>query len=122
MREALPPETLVSIESIRTSMPRAEVPEELIARMEALRKEVSAYGASISRRALDDAWRYCSTMMSLLGKAADIDALFDRVVAQRILPATLAAAPIQAVKRLREITRELPLCSAWLEQPLPVNL
>ena len=122
VRSALPPESLVSIEGIRASMPRAEVPAALIARMGDLRKALADCGAQVSRRALDDAWRYCSTMLALLGRTADADALFDRAVAQRLLPATLAAAPIEAVMRFRELAEGLPLCRAWLSQPLPFSL
>ena len=122
VRSALPPETPVSIEGIRASMPRAEVPAALVAHMNDLRKAMADCGAQISRRALDDTWRYCSTMLALLGRDADADALFDRAVAQRLLPATLAAAPIEAVIRFRELTEGMPICHTWLSQPLPFNL
>ncbi|MGX8705949.1 MAG: hypothetical protein ACSW8J_05175, partial [bacterium] len=122
VRNVLPPVALASIEDIRASMPRAEVPEAIVARMDALRKALADCGANVSRRALDDAWRYCSTMLALMGQAADANALFDRAVAQRILPATLAAAPIEAVLKLRELTSDMPICREWLKQPLPINI
>ena len=119
---ALPPESLISIEAIRRSLPRAEVPAALVARMDALRGTLADCGAELSRRALDDAWRYCSSMLALLDGQADPDRLFDRVVAQRLLPATLASAPIAAVMRLRDAVADLPLSAALLRQPLPVEL
>ena len=121
-RKALPHEALASIEEARASLPQAEVPAALVERMDALRKCMSECGAAISRRALDDTWRYCSAMLALLGAEADPEALFDRAVAQRILPATLAAAPIEAVLKLREFAADMPVCRDLLAQPLPVNI
>ena len=90
--------------------------------MDALRGTLADCGAELSRRALDDAWRYCSSMLALLDGQADPDRLFDRVVAQRLLPATLASAPIAAVMRLRDAVADLPLSAALLRQPLPVEM
>ncbi|MBR1560830.1 MAG: hypothetical protein IJ646_11380, partial [Clostridia bacterium] len=64
----------------------------------------------------------CSTMLALLGRNADADGLFDRAVAQRVLPATLAAAPIDAAVRLKDRVRDMPLCRALLEKQSPVSL
>ena len=115
-------EPLASIEDIRASLPRTEVPTALVERMNALRRDMADCGAMISRRALNDAWRYCSVMLALMGQDAIPDSIFDRAVAQRILPALLAAAPIEAVMKLRELTLDMPVCQLFFKQPLPVSI
>lgn len=121
-RNPLPPEMPIAIESVRASLPCAEVPEALVKRMDALRLDMAACGAEISRRALDDAWRYCAAMLAVMGGDANPDAIFDRAVAQRILPATLASAPASALPRLRKLANDMPACAALLKCPLPVDI
>ena len=74
------------------------------------------------RRALDDTWRYCSAMLSILGDDADPDVVFDRAVAQRIMPGLLASASIEAVMDFRRAVEKLPLCRNLLRQPLPISI
>jgi len=76
----------------------------------------------ISRRALNDAWRYCSSMLAILGNTADADAIFDLAVAQRVMPGLLASAPIEAVMDLRRTAEKLPACRSLLRQPLPIRI
>ena len=119
VRKPLPVFAPASIQSLQASLPRMELPTALVARMQALRDALSKCGASVSRRALDDAWRYCGAMIALLGDEADADHIFDLAVAQRILPGLLASAPLEAVLAFRREAEKLPLCKALLKQPLP---
>ena len=121
-RQSLPALGMVSIEAIRASLPQADVPSALVQRMEVLRKAMARRRVHISRRALNDAWRYCSVMLALLGKDADADAIFDLAVAQRVMPGLLAAAPIEAVMDFRRALDKLPVCRGLLRQPLPIRI
>jgi len=115
-------EAPVSIAGLLEALPCAALPEAMEKRMEALRRDLAAAGATLSRRALNDAWRYASAMLAALGESADPDALLDLAVAQRLLPGLLASAPIGALTRLRPLLKGLPACTALLDQPLPVAL
>ena len=120
---ALGDEAPASLAALRDALPQAEVPQRIIDRMEALRGVLAKLGAPVSRRALDDCWRYCAAMGALMEGTEDIgDRAFDCAVAQRILPAVIAAAPPQALAALADLTRELPRCAALLRQPLPISI
>ncbi len=121
-RRTLPSESLVNIEAIRASLPQADMPAALVERMDALRKGMGECDATLSRRALDDAWRYCAAMLALMGEDVDAETIFDRAIAQRILPVALASAPIEAVLKLRELVADMPICRDLLTQPLPINI
>ena len=90
--------------------------------MESLRRALKDCGAVISRRALDESWRYCAAMLALMGEDVDAETIFDRAIAQRILPVALASAPIEAVLKLRELVADMPICRDLLTQPLPINI
>ncbi|MBR0368417.1 MAG: hypothetical protein IJH86_08535 [Clostridia bacterium] len=113
---------LTSIQAILRSLPQADLPSVIVERMNLLRDAMARRGAVISRRALDDAWRYCAAMLVVLGEEANANRVFDMAVAQRILPGLLACAPIEAVMEFRQLTRHMPVCQALLRQPLPVAL
>ena len=49
-------------------------------------------------------------------------ALLDRAVAQRLLPALLASAPVETLKQLPALLDELPASRALLRHPLPVMI
>lgn len=119
LRKPLPVFAPASIQALQASLPEMELPAALVARMQDLRDALSKHGASISRRALDDTWRYCAAMLAVLGDEADPDRLFDLAVAQRILPGLLASAPLEAVVAFRREAEKLPLCKSLLKQPLP---
>lgn len=120
VRRPLPVFAPASIESVQASLPQAELPSALTQRMQDMRDALSKHGAIVSRRALDDAWRYCAAMLSILGSDADPDRIFDMAVAQRILPGLLSSAPLEAVMAFRREAEKLPLCKALLSQPLPI--
>ncbi|MBR6221738.1 MAG: hypothetical protein IKQ80_14325, partial [Clostridia bacterium] len=107
---------------LNLSVPENPLPAAAAARMDALRGGLDRCGATPSRRALDDAWRYCALMLAALGDSADPLALLDRAVAQRLLPALLASAPAKALIALPNLLEGLPLSQALLEQPVPVEV
>lgn len=107
---------------LNLSVPENPLPAAAEARMDALRGGLNRCGATPSRRALDDAWRYCALMFAALGDSADPTAVLDRAVAQRLLPALLASAPAKALAALPALLEGLPLSQALLEQPMPVEV
>ena len=105
---------------LNLAVPEAPLPAAVEGRMDALRTALNRLDAPVSRRALDDAWRYCALMLWALGDAADPIAVLDRAVAQRILPALLASAAPAALYALPSLLEGLPLSQSLLTQPLPV--
>jgi hypothetical protein len=83
-----------------------------------MRRVLAENGVTISRRALDDTWRYCCAMAAL----TDItpEETFDLAVAQRILPALLVSAPLELLVQFKNAFGNMPHCQALLTQPLPV--
>ena len=104
------------------SVPEAPLPAAMESRMSALRAALDKLGATVSRRALDDAWRYCALMLHALGDAADPAVLRDRAVAQRILPGLLASASPYALARVAPALHGLPLSQKLLTLPMPVAM
>ncbi|MBQ2634441.1 MAG: hypothetical protein IJF88_07695 [Oscillospiraceae bacterium] len=104
------------------SVPEAPLPAAMEGRMDALRTALNRLGTPISRRALDDAWRYCALMLWALGDNADPIAVLDRAVAQRILPPLLASAAPAALVMLPAVLEGLPQSQSLLTQPLPVMM
>ena len=107
---------------INAAASEAQVPAAAESRMETLREALGKRGAAPSRRALDEAWRYCALMCAALGEGADPIAVLDRAVCQRLLPPLLASAPTAALAALPALLEGLPLSKALLEQPLPVAI
>ena len=120
--QAAAPVQPVRLAALADRLTGGPVPAAIQQAMDRLRKALSGHGAALSRRALDDSWRYCAAMTALLGKDADPMAVFDRAVAQRLLPALLAVAPTPALAALPGLLRDLPVSRALLEQPVPVRL
>lgn len=123
-RTACAAETPASFSEIRASLPlpEAAVPTACGERMAALRTALAGYGVAVSPRALADSWNYCGLMCAALGEAADPIRILDLAVAQRVLPAVLANAPIEALKRLPALLEGLPESLALLRQPLPIRI
>ena len=124
-RHLLPPEDPVDLTACFTSLPadpETAVPAACAEGIDALRKGLAAAGATVSRRALDEAWRYCAILAEALGEAADPDAILDLAVAQRVLPGLLAGAPLPALAALPALLRDFPRSRALLEQPLPIQI
>ena len=98
------------------------VPEACALIVEQFRKGLRGCGASVSRKALDDAWRYCAVMCACLGEEADPAALADHAIAQRVLPGLLASAPVEALRALPKLLRELPVSRKLMDAPVPVMI
>ena len=103
-------------------IPDRPLPAAVEARMQALREALGRCGAPISRHALDDAWRYCALMLDALGGDADPIHILDLAVAQRILPALMASAPVNALRQLPALLDGLPAARGLLRLPLPIQL
>ena len=107
---------------LNLSVPETPLPAAMEGRMDALRTALNRVGAPVSRRALNDAWRYCALMLWALGDSADPAAILDRAVAQRVLPPLLASAAPAALMTLPALLEGLPLCQSLLAQPVPVMM
>ena len=107
---------------LNLTIPDNPLPAAAEERMARLRDGLHRHGAMPSRRALDDAWRYCALMLSALGENADPVAVLDRAVAQRLLPALLASAPAPALASLPRLLDGLPISLSLLTQPVPVEV
>ena len=118
-RAVCPPEAPASV---NLDIPDKPLPAAAEARMDALRTALSQRGAVLSRRALNDAWRYCALMLQARGDSADPIAVLDRAVAQRLLPVLLATAPAAALAALPALLEGLPMSRELLRQPVPVLL
>lgn len=108
--------------TLSLTVPETALPAAMDARMDTLRATFNRAGITVSRRALDDAWRYCALMVWALGENADPIAVLDRAVAQRLLPAVLASASPDALISLNATLEGLPLSRALLSQPVPIAL
>lgn len=112
----------VSLEMLNAAFPIEQnaIPEAVCARMERLRSELALLGVHPSRRALNAVWNYLSAAIPVL--QGDPMELFDRAIAERILPAIFAGARMEALKALQGIVRDLPVCTRLLGEPLPIDL
>ena len=108
--------------SLCLEIPETALPSAVEARLDSLREMLARRGALASLRALNDIWRYCALMLDALGERADAMRLLDRAVAQRLLPALLASAPVETLKQLPALLDELPASRALLRHPLPVMI
>ena len=89
-------------------------------RMQQLRAALGAYGVRLSRRTLNAVWRYCAAATRLMQR--DPLAVFDLAFAQRALPGILATASLDALHRLPEILKDMPVSLQLLNKPLPLDI
>ena len=61
-------------------------------------------------------------MLDALGGDADPIHILDLAVAQRILPALMASAPVNALRQLPALLDGLPAARGLLRLPLPIQL
>lgn len=108
-------ETLQHIFQVRPDAVSAEV----LSRMAQLRTALAAKDVLLSRRTLNATWTYCAAVAPLMREHAPLHAL-DLALAQRVLPAVLTRAPIEALKALPEMLIGLPVCEKLLEKPMPL--
>ena len=114
-RRAMLPEAPADLEAGFAPLPEA-LPAALIEGMDALRRALAGCGAAFSRRALEEAWRFCAA----LGDEVSPGDALDLAVSQRLLPGLLASAPLEVLAKLPGLLAELPRCRALLDQPLPI--
>ncbi len=116
--ESYPP---VTRSTLRKAFPIQEdcIPESLIERLKKLLADFALVGIRPSPRALNAVLDYLGAAVAL--NADEPFALLDCAVAQRILPALLANAPGGALRALPKILSDWPICSALLEEPLPIR-
>ena len=115
-----PPVSLNALRQALLPQLSGAVPEALTEKMQTLREELAKMDILISRRALDDAWNYCAIMSLHLEGSANAAEILDMAVAQRILPALLAFAPLEGLIRLPALLKDMPICQALLRQPMPI--
>ena len=116
------PEFTVSEEALRAIFaPDAEaVTEAVVQRMQSLRTALSAYGVLLSRRTLNAVWTYCAATTRLMQR--DAMAVFDLAFSERVLPAVLATAPLEALHKLPELLKDMPVSLKLLSLPLPLDI
>lgn len=116
--EPLPP---VSLAALRMAFTSSEpLPEALIQRMSALRQKLGAMGIRLSRRTLDEMWRFCAAAIAHM--SLEPSAIFDLAFVQRALPSILAGAPIDALQALPKLLEDMPTSLALLRQPMPIQI
>ncbi|MBQ8110631.1 MAG: hypothetical protein IJ124_10780, partial [Clostridia bacterium] len=108
--------------SLNLPTPDIVMPAAVETRVESLCEMLARRGAPVSRRALNDMWRYCALMLDALGEHADGMRVLDHAVAQRLLPALLASAPIGTLRQLPALLDDLPASRGLLRLPLPVMI
>lgn len=120
----LPPVSPADLEASFEDLPAKleALPAALEEGMDALRKGLAGVGTTVSRRALDESWRFCAILCEALGEDADPTDILDLAVSQRILPGLLASAPLRALAALPGILSRLPRSLALLDEPLPIEI
>ena len=112
-------EKAVSLSALVSAFaPKSEPGEEVARRMADLRARLARLGVRLTRRALDDTWRYCAAARPYM--RCDDAELLDRALACRAMPWILATAELPALHDLPEILKEYPRCLQLMEQPLPL--
>lgn len=111
----------VSLSTLRAAFPiqANAIPEPIFARLNRLIADCALIGVRPSRRALNAVLSYLSAAIPLM-EIAPLS-LLDQAIAERILPAILAGAPMNALRALPNLFSDLPKCTALLAEPLPVN-
>ena len=112
----------ISMEALQDAFAPVDesIPQEQILRVAKLRRDLDAVNAGISRRSLNATWRYMAAMLPL-NVLSPAEAL-DMALAQRVLPALLATAPLEAQMRLSDLLSDMPACLALMGQPLAIDL
>ena len=118
--KAMPaPERAVSMASLKKVFdPERDVPGEIMERMKLLRGKLAAVGVRISRRALDDMYRYCAAVSPHM-TCSPIEVL-DYAFAQRAMPAILAGAGLDALHALPSLLPDMPRSLNLMAAPLPL--
>lgn len=95
-----------------------DIPGEVEARLNRLLEALAGIGIHLSRRTLGDMRAYCASVIPLMTGAPK--KALDFAFAQRALPAILASAPLETLRKLPDIICDLPASIALLSEPLAV--
>lgn len=114
------PEFVVTSAALRTLfVPDDKNITQLVTRrMRTLRDALARYGVLITRRTLDDLWRYCAAVTPHLS-LTPLE-VFDLAFAQRALPAVISMAGVEALHALPDLLEGMPRSLELLRQPLAI--
>lgn len=116
--EKYPP---VSLSTLRTIFPMRGgcIPENVLARLRALIVDCKLIGLRPSARAANAILNLLNAEIPL--QTAEPIELLDRAVSERMLPALLAGSPLDSLRALPKLLKDLPRCGELLSHPLPVR-
>ena len=84
----------------------------------ALRAALAPLGWTLDRHTLDQTWKYCAAVTRMM-TCSPLEVL-DWALAQRAMPAMLAAMDLPALRELPSLLTGLPRCLKLMDQPLPL--
>lgn len=96
------------------------LPETQMQRLEKLRADLALLDVRLSQKTLCAVWNYCAAAIPLM--STEPSAVVDLAVAQRVVPAILAGAPLRALSAMPALLEDLPRSKRLLSQPLPIAL
>ena len=96
------------------------LPEAQMQRLEKLRADLALLDVRLSKKTLRAVWDYCAAAIPMMN--LEPSAVVDLAVAQRVVPAILAGAPLKALSALPALLEDLPRSKRLLGQPLPIAL
>jgi hypothetical protein len=107
-----------SLASLKKIFAPDELPGEVENRLNALRAALAPLGWTLDRHTLDQTWKYCAAATRMM-TCSPLEVL-DWALAQRALPAMLAAMDLPALRVLPSLLTGLPRCIKLMDQPLPL--
>ena len=96
------------------------LPDAQAQRLEQLRADLALLDVRLSKKTLRALWNYCAAAIPLMN--IEPSAVLDLAIAQRVIPAVLAGAPLGALTALPALLEDLPRSKRLLSQPLPIAL
>ncbi len=117
-RTAPEPGRSPSLAALKKIFMPGELPGEVENRLNALRAALAPLGWTLDRHTLDQTWSYCAAVTRMM-TCSPLEAL-DWALAQRAMPAMLAAMDLPALRMLPSLLMGLPRCLKLMDQPLPL--
>ena len=117
-RTAPEPGRSPSLAALKKIFLPGELPGEVENRLNALRAALAPLGWTLDRHTLDQTWSYCAAVTRMM-TCSPLEAL-DWALAQRAMPAMLAALDLPALRVLPSVLTGLPRCLKLMDQPLPL--
>lgn len=117
-RTAPEPGRSPSLAALKKIFIPGELPGEVENRLNALRTALAPLGWTLDRHTLDQTWSYCAAVTRMM-TCSPLEAL-DWALAQRAMPAMLAALDLPALRVLPSVLTGLPRCLKLMDQPLPL--